>query len=150
MGLEGTTGGQTVMPSTDKYTMSVPQAARLHFGIVRVEGIISGISKLKKIIKSQEYECTICGNIMRFTPKIEFENQKGNLTNSRPDLYQPMTKIPDKCSNRDCESNKTKFHTSLSPRCEYINAIVIELRDLQTFSDIDSLKAVVFDEDTLE
>jgi len=36
------------------------------------------------------------------------------------------------------------------PRLEYINAIVIELRDLETFSDIDPLKVVLFDDDTID
>ena len=36
------------------------------------------------------------------------------------------------------------------PRLEYVNAIVLELKDIETFSDIDPLKAVVFDNDTIE
>ena len=61
MGLEGITGGTTATQPPDKYKMSVSQGARLHSGSVKIEGIISGISKLKKIIKSQEYECQECG-----------------------------------------------------------------------------------------
>lgn len=58
------------MSLPDRYTMSVSQAARLHSGSVKIQGIISGISKLKKIIKSQEFECGECGNIMKATPHI--------------------------------------------------------------------------------
>jgi DNA replicative helicase MCM subunit Mcm2 (Cdc46/Mcm family) len=150
MGLEGTIGGSNIYVSTDSHKISVSQAARLHSGSVKIEGIISGISKLKKIIKSQDYECGECGNVMKFTPTIEFENQKPNLADDRPYLYQPMMKTPDKCSNVDCNSNKhgRLTYNHLLPRREYINAIVIELRDLETFSDIDPLKVVLFDDDT--
>ena len=65
-------------------------------------------------------------------------------------LYQPMMKRPDKCANDNCRSNKNNYHSLLLSRREYINAIVIELRDLETFSDIDPLKVVVFDEDTID
>jgi MCM P-loop domain len=71
-------------------------------------------------------------------------------SSSRPDLYQPMMKTPDKCSNKNCDSNKKKVHALLFPRREYINAVVIELRDTSTFSDIDPLKVMIFDEDTID
>lgn len=154
MTLEGVISGPTI--TSDNYEMSVSQAARLHSGSVRVRGIISGISKLQKIIKNQEYECTICGNIMRVAPSISFEGQKHNITDERPNLYQPITKGPSKCSNRYCNSNSESDDTATRqswhaiPRREYVNAIVIELRDVETFSDIDSLRAVVFDSDTID
>jgi DNA replicative helicase MCM subunit Mcm2 (Cdc46/Mcm family) len=134
MTLEGIISGPAA--TLDNYEMSVSQAARLHSGSVRVKGIISGISKLKKIIKSQEYECQICCNIMRVAPSIIFEGQKH--------------------SNERCESNiKNDDKATRQPwyavsRREYVNAILIELRDIETFSDIDPLKAVVFDNDTIE
>jgi DNA replicative helicase MCM subunit Mcm2 (Cdc46/Mcm family) len=146
--------GHTI--TSDKYEMSVSQAARLHSGSVKVKGVLSGISKLKKIIKSQEYECTICGNIMRVTPSITFEGQKHNLADEKPNLYQPIAKGPSKCSNEHCESNIKSDDEAVHqpwyalPRREYVNAIVIELRDIETFSDIDPLKAVVFDNDTVD
>src|SRR6476659_1183392 len=102
MTLEGITNGPSA--TSDNYEMSVSQAARLHSGSVNVKGIISGISKLKKIIKSQEYECQICGNIMGVTPSITFEGQKHSLADERPNLYQPIIKEPSRCSNKRCES----------------------------------------------
>jgi len=154
MTLDGITDGPAII--SDNYEMSVSQAARLHSGSVRVRGIISGISKLKKIIKSQEYECVICGNIMKVIPNITFEGQKHSLADERPNLYQPITKAPSKCSNEHCESNIKSDDETMHqpwyalPKREYVNAIVIELRDIETFSDIDPLKAVVFDNDTIE
>ncbi len=154
MTLEGVISGPTI--TSDNYEMSVSQAARLHSGSVRVRGIISGISKLKKIIKSQEYECAICGNVMKVTPNIIFEGQKHNFADERPNLYQPITKGPSKCSNKYCNSNAESDYTAARqpwhaiPRLEYVNAIVLELKDIETFSDIDPLKAVVFDNDTIE
>ena len=53
-------------------------------------------------------------NIVKFTPSIEFENQKFNLADERPDLYQPMMKRPDRCSNENCRSNKNNYHSSLT------------------------------------
>jgi DNA replicative helicase MCM subunit Mcm2 (Cdc46/Mcm family) len=155
MTLEGIASGPII--TSDNYEMSVSQAARLHSGSVKVKGIISGISKLKKIIKSQEYECAICGNVMRVSPNITFEGQKHNLTDERPNLYQQVKKGPSKCSNKYCDSNTESNDRATTlqswyafPKCEYINAIVIELRDIETFSDIDPLKVVVFDNDTID
>jgi hypothetical protein len=48
----------------------------------------------------------------------------------KPELYPNIVK-PKKCFN--CEGD------AFTSRCEYINAIVIELRDADTFSDIDGL-----------
>jgi DNA replicative helicase MCM subunit Mcm2 (Cdc46/Mcm family) len=75
-------------PDDTFFKISVSQAARLHDGKVQVEGIISGISKLKKIIKSQEYECALCGNVMKVTPNITFQQeQKSNIPVERPDVH---------------------------------------------------------------
>jgi hypothetical protein len=154
MTLEGIISGPT--NTSDNYEISVSQAARLHSGNIKVKGIISGISKLKKIIKNQEYECAICGNIMRVTPSIIFQSQKHNLADERPNLYQPITKAPSKCSNDLCSSNIKSDETATRqpwyaiPRSEYVNAIVLDLRDVETFSDIDPLKVVIFDNDTIE
>jgi DNA replicative helicase MCM subunit Mcm2 (Cdc46/Mcm family) len=153
MGLEGTTGGPSAntVPA-DSYKMSVSQAARLHSGSIKVEGIISGISKLRKIIKSQAYECQHCGNVAKASLNITFQNEKHSLDEPRPDLYQPIMRQPEKCSNRNCETNNKEYKGLLVmfPIREYINAIIIELRDLETFSDIDPLKVVVFDDDTID
>src|SRR5690242_18509144 len=127
MTLDGITDGPAII--SDNYEMSVSQAARLHSGSVRVRGIISGISKLKKIIKSQEYECVICGNIMKVIPNITFEGQKHSLADERPNLYQPITKAPSKCSNEHCESNIKSDDETMHqpwyalPKREYVNAI---------------------------
>ncbi len=93
---------------------------------------------------------------MKVTPNIIFEGQKHNFADERPNLYQPITKGPSKCSNKYCNSNAESDYTAARqpwhaiPRLEYVNAIVLELKDIETFSDIDPLKAVVFDNDTIE
>ena len=95
----------------------------------------------------------ICGNIMRVTPNITFEGQKHNLADERPNLYQPIIRTQTNAQTRTVILTQ-KVMTSCNqpwyafPRREYVNAIVIELRDTETFSDIDPLKAVVFDNDT--
>jgi hypothetical protein len=67
-----------------------------------------------------------------------------------------VLKGPSKCTNEQCDSNIKSDDTATRqpwytiPSLEYVNAIVIELRDVETFSDIDSLRAVVFDNDTID
>jgi DNA replicative helicase MCM subunit Mcm2 (Cdc46/Mcm family) len=131
---ETTANGNTDDPIT-VYKVSVSQASRLHSGKVEVEGIISGISKLKKIIKEQNFICLHCGKKITLTPRIKFEDEK-------PNLYSHALEAPEKCDQ--CKEGR------FIARNEYINAIVIELRDVETFSDIDPLKVVVFDHDTID
>jgi hypothetical protein len=64
-----------------------------------------------------------------------------NYTDGKPELYPTIIK-PKKCFN--CDANV------FEPRFEYVNAIIIELRDADTFSDIDALRVVLFDEDTTD
>jgi replicative DNA helicase Mcm len=112
-------------------TISVPDAARLHEGHVKVQGMVSATRRLQKLYKSFNYECLSCHAINQM-PGVRY-------TDGKPELYRAIRE-PKKCIN--CESE------SFEARCEYINAIVVELRDIVTFSDIDPLQTVLFDGDT--
>ena len=71
-------------------------------------------------------------------------NVNPRLSNGKPTIFQ-VVKSPKKCVN--CEKERLvedKEHTT------YVNAIQIELRNPDTYSEIDPLKVVVFDEDAEE
>lgn len=111
--------------------ISVSDAARLYEGPLKVQGVVSAISPLRKLIKSFRYICKNCDTINE-KPCVKWADGK-------PELYQ-TTKQPMKCI--DCK------WTVFDAKCEFINAIIIELRNTDTFSDIDPLLAVLFDQDT--
>jgi replicative DNA helicase Mcm len=111
--------------------ISVSNAARLHEGHVKVQGVISAISPLGKLFESFEYECRNCKEINDM-PCIRWADGK-------PELYQKIRE-PKKCIS--CEESV------FDSKCKYINAITIELRDTNTFSDIDPLQAVLLAKDT--
>ena len=101
MTLEGITNGPPV--TSDNYEMSVSQSCKAPLWKCQGQGNYIWNLQVKKIVKSQEYECAICGNVMRVTPIIIFDGQKHNLADERPNLYQPLTKGPRKCSNKYCK-----------------------------------------------
>jgi replicative DNA helicase Mcm len=110
---------------------SISEAARIHEGHVKTNGVISAILPLTKLVKSFEYECQSCHAINEM-PGVKWANGK-------PMLFQERKK-PGKCIN--CRDE------IFNSRCKYVNAIIIEIRDLDTYSDIDPLRAVLFEEDT--
>ena len=66
------------------------------------------------------------------------------LSNGKPTIFQ-VVKSPKRCAS--CEKERLvedKTHTT------YVNALQVELRNPDTYSEIDPLKVVVFDEDAEE
>jgi DNA replicative helicase MCM subunit Mcm2 (Cdc46/Mcm family) len=136
MGLVGATNAAGNEEKSDIiHNASVSEAARMHIGKVRVEGIIISISPLRKLLREQVYWCPKCETLIR-VPGM-------NAILGKPDIYT-YTRQPKKCTTKDCEC------TVFMGRHEYTNAIIIEIRDPDTFSDIDPLKAVLFDNDTID
>jgi replicative DNA helicase Mcm len=109
----------------------ISQAARLHEGHVKTRGVISAISPLTKLVESFYYECESCHQAKEI-PGIKWADGK-------PMLFQEIKKSG-KCAYCGNEVFRSQ--------CKYVNAIIIELRDLDTYSDIDPLRAVLFEEDT--
>jgi replicative DNA helicase Mcm len=144
MGLEGIYEGRDGerQPTQDSAaaTISVSEAARLHQGSITVQGIISAVSPLQKLIKEESWECYYC-KTLHYVDTLTIEDHK-------PVLYK-TSKAPIKCKNRQCPSNHNAMPTFF-PHYAYTNAIIIELRNIDTFSDIDPLRVVVFDSDTID
>lgn len=112
------------------HIISVSEATSLHEGTHKVEGIISAIWPKQKLIEKISYRCLNCNNLN--------EGYVNCLSNSKPTIFQAV-KPPKKCAN--CEKNQLvedKTHTT------YINAIQVELRNPDTFSEIDPLKVVAY------
>lgn len=93
--------------------ITISDAARLHAGHVKTRGVISTIIPLTKLAKSFNYECQSCHAINEISG-VKWAGKK-------PMLFQE-TKKPRKCTY--CEVGDV-----FDPRCEYVNAIIIEIRD---------------------
>jgi DNA replicative helicase MCM subunit Mcm2 (Cdc46/Mcm family) len=112
-----------------KNPISVKECLRLHKGSIAVQGTIVGISKLYKMIKSVSVKCENCHFVVRIPfeiPALEYTDQISNK----------------KCIN--CRENHKKIVE------EYINAVKIEIQDSDTFSEIEKLSCILFDEDTTD
>jgi DNA replicative helicase MCM subunit Mcm2 (Cdc46/Mcm family) len=106
---------------------SVADALRLNSGYVKVHGMITSLSQLYKMITAEKFVCENCGN----ASIIEYDV---------PTLHLSDTKNPKKCLN--CKMG------TLRNVCEYINAVTIELQDIDTFSEIERLSVLLFDDNT--
>jgi DNA replicative helicase MCM subunit Mcm2 (Cdc46/Mcm family) len=117
---------------------SVSQAARMNSGIVKVQGVISAMFKLNKLHKGATSECMKCHAIYEHS----FVNGYG-----KPRLYSDKDKLEARCSGSctadGCDGSK------FIKTWEYCNGILIELRDSENLSDIDPLKAILLDDDTV-
>jgi replicative DNA helicase Mcm len=101
----------------------------MHAGYVRVNGIISSLSQLQKMISSTNLNCTNCG----YSQKIK----------------QDMPKTAAQLSNNNRERNKCpSCNNEIATTYEYVNAVIVELQDPDTFNEIERLPVVLFDKDT--
>jgi DNA replicative helicase MCM subunit Mcm2 (Cdc46/Mcm family) len=116
--------------SDTKNVLSVGECLRLHSGNVIVQGTITSISRLYKMIKSVTLECVACG----YDKEVVFQI---------PQHY------PGKTTNQTCD-NCNKSVKTLEEMNEYVNAVSIELQDSDTFSDIEKLSCILFDENTID
>jgi replicative DNA helicase Mcm len=110
--------------------INVSECLRLHTGNVNVQGTITSISRLYKMIKSVTLQCIVCGQFK----KVDF---------SIPQYY-PVNSTNQKCD--DCNKNMM----TLEDKNEYVNAVSIELQDSDIFSDIEKLSCILFDDNTFD
>jgi DNA replicative helicase MCM subunit Mcm2 (Cdc46/Mcm family) len=114
-----------------KRVHSVTEAARLHEGKdVSVIGVISGIQPLRKMIKGVSVQCWKCNTV------YERKYDKPELFES----FVPIEKI------RKCQQCNTGEYLGRY-EWENINAVVVELKDHGTFSEINPLRIIVFGDD---
>ena len=110
---------------------SVTEASRLHKGKdVSVMGVISGIQPLRKMVKGITVQCMGCSTI--YERKYD-----------KPEFFQSYVPIE---NIRKCPQCKTGDYLGRYKR-EEINAVVVELKDHNTFSEIDPLRIILFSDD---
>jgi replicative DNA helicase Mcm len=106
--------------------ISISDAIQLNFGRIKVQGIITSISKLYKLISKVKIYCDKC----HYLTEEEFEVPISNLSFAEK-----------KC--KKCN----KFVKNVADY-DYVNAINLELQDVNSFNDIDRLSIVLLNEDT--
>jgi replicative DNA helicase Mcm len=109
--------------------ISITTCLRLNEGNVTVHGTIASYSRVYKMIKSVSSECENCSFIQKKEYKIPILDYPNNIFNK-------------KCIQ--CEENHQKIAE------EYINAVKIEIQDSDTFSEIEKLSCILFDEGTTD
>ena len=129
-----TSNFKSLSDTTDTYddekVISITECLRLHSGNVSVQGTITSISGLYKMIKSVTLQCIACG-----------QNRKADFQIPQ---YYPVKSINQKCD--DCDKNMM----ILEDKNEYVNAVSIELQDSDTFSDIEKLSCILFNDNTFD
>jgi replicative DNA helicase Mcm len=110
---------------------SVSEASRLHEGKgIHVIGVISGIQPLRKMIKGMSVQCMKCNTI--------YERRY-----DKPELFESYVPIEHISKCQQCKSRDYLGR----PKHENINAVIVELKDHNTFSEIDPLRIIVFGDD---
>jgi DNA replicative helicase MCM subunit Mcm2 (Cdc46/Mcm family) len=116
---------------TNKEIHSVTEASRLHEGKdVSVIGVISGIQPLRKMIKGISVQCLKC-------------NTAYERKYDKPELFESFVPIE---RIRKCPQCNTGDYLG-KYKWENINAVIVELKDHNTFSEIDPLRIIVFGDD---
>jgi DNA replicative helicase MCM subunit Mcm2 (Cdc46/Mcm family) len=123
--------GPQPQDDNNKKIYSVSEASRLHEDEktkdISVKGVISGIQPLRKMINGKSCQCMKCN-----TP-YEIKYEKPELFES----YVPIENI------RKCPKCKSGDYLGRF-KYEHINAVVVELKDSDTFSEIDPLRIIIF------
>jgi replicative DNA helicase Mcm len=110
---------------------SVSEASRLHKAKnITVKGVISGIQPMRKMIKGLSRRCMNCNTV--------FER-----IYDKPAFFESF--VPVEHINKCTECN-TKDYLG-APEYENVNAVIVELKDHDTFSEIDPLRIIVFGDD---
>ena len=122
---------QSPEQDSSKRIYSVGEASRLHEGKdICVIGVITGIQPLRKMIKGVSVQCLKCNT----TYERKYD---------KPELFEsfvPVERI------RKCPQCKTGDYLG-KYKWENINAVIVELKDHNTFSEIDPLRIIVFGDD---
>jgi DNA replicative helicase MCM subunit Mcm2 (Cdc46/Mcm family) len=110
---------------------SITESSRLHEGKdISVVGVISGIQPLRKMIKGVSVKCLKC-------------NTAYERRYDKPELFESFVPIE---RIRKCPKCKTGEYLDRY-KWENINAVIVELKDHNTFSEIDPLRIIVFGDD---
>jgi replicative DNA helicase Mcm len=110
---------------------SVSEASRLHKAKnITVKGVISGIQPMRKMIIGLSRRCMNCNTV--------FER-----IYDKPAFFESF--VPVEHINKCTECN-TKDYLG-APEYENVNAVIVELKDHDTFSEIDPLRIIVFGDD---
>jgi DNA replicative helicase MCM subunit Mcm2 (Cdc46/Mcm family) len=110
---------------------SVSEASRLHKGKnITVKGVISGIQPMRKMIKGLSRRCMNCNT--------EYER-----IYDKPAFFESF--VPVEHISKCTQCNTKDFLGA--PEYENVNAVIVELKDHDTFSEIDPLRIIVFGDD---
>jgi replicative DNA helicase Mcm len=110
---------------------TVSEASRLHEGKdIHVIGVISGIRPLRKMIKGMSVQCMKCNTIY-------------DIRYDKPELFESHVPIEHISKCHQCKSRDYLGR----PKHENVNAVIVELKDHNTFSEIDPLQIIVFGDD---
>jgi len=120
---ENNTSTSDTSDTNDAPIISISECLRRHSGDVKVNGTITSISRLYKMIKSVTYECKICDYLVPINYEVPVD----------------QTKIKN-CGNCRVPMKETNH--------EYVNAVKVEIQDSDTFSEIEKLSCILFDENT--
>jgi replicative DNA helicase Mcm len=117
---------------TEVEIKDVSDCLRINLGYEKVRGKIVSISRLYKLVDSAEYYCPFCSSneIEFFDPPIDLAGEN---------RIKNTTKL-----SKTCKCKVSIIPSSLN----YVNAVSIELQDLKTFSDIEKLTCILFDNNT--
>ena len=113
--------------SDTKKILSAGECLRLHSGNVVVQGTITGISRLYKMIRSVTIECVEC----RLSQQMSYPI--------------PIDDIPNVSGGgcRNCGSKGMEISN-----VENVSAVKIEIQDPDKFSEIEKLNCILFDDNT--
>jgi DNA replicative helicase MCM subunit Mcm2 (Cdc46/Mcm family) len=107
--------------------VSVSEALRTNFGMLRVQGMITSRSNIYKMKYEIVLSCVNCG-----------------YSSSRL-LDSPISSTTPR--KEDCPSCEKARHL-IETKSNYLNAVTAELQDIETFNEIERLPIILFDEDT--
>jgi replicative DNA helicase Mcm len=113
--------------TNDDNPISVSQALRAHYGIVKVKGMVTSLTRLFKMISGVKFFCDKCQKLVEITYPVPIFS---------------IQKYGEKCIH--CES--TVNMDKLNP--DFVNTVCLELQDLESFNDLDRLPVFLFDKDT--
>lgn len=103
----------------------ISDALRMHFGRIKVKGMICSLTKLFKMISGIKFYCDRCMK----PNEIDFPFPISNIGKNEA-----------KC--RYCNKNIENVNY------DYVNTVVVELQDLESFNDLERLPVFLFDGDT--
>jgi hypothetical protein len=114
--------------SDNENPISVTECIRMHSGDMVVKGTIASISRLYKMIKSVTIVCPNCG-VNRHIP-----------------YPIPILEPPNNLSTfKECKGHLSNMEIKIG----YVNSVKIYLQDSDTFSEIEKLFCILFDENIL-